>query len=155
MHLRVGKNRRVALVISALLIAASGLTQGAASLAKAASPTPVGSPVKTAPAAMEACHGEGSVPLGAGWIHIRANTSVAGYPGYRQHYQGFVSNGGDATSIAVQVKGWEGSQLKWYGLGATDNKFEGFVSWGYSLATPEIRVLNTGFKVDPFVRFNC
>ncbi|MEH6374889.1 hypothetical protein V7793_11245 [Streptomyces sp. KLMMK] len=155
MHLRVGKNRRVALMISALMIAASGLTQGAASLARAASPAASGAPAKAAHAALEACGGAGSVPLGAGWIHIRANKSVAGYPGYRQHYQGFVSNGGDATSIAVQVKGWEGSQLKWYGLGATDNKFEGYVSWGYSLATPEIRVLNTGFKIDPLVRFNC
>ncbi|MFE5867378.1 hypothetical protein ACFQ6V_01860 [Streptomyces roseifaciens] len=155
MHVRVGKSRRVALVVTALMIAASGLTQGAASLARAVSPAPVGTPAKSAPAAMEACRGEGSVLLGAGWVHIRANMSVAGYPGYRQHYQGFVSNGGDATSIAVQVKGWEGNQLKWYGLGATDNKFEGFVSWGNSLATPEIRVLNTGFKLDPFVRFNC
>lgn len=142
-------------MISALVIAAGGLTEGTASSARAASSASVGAPAKSAATAREACHGEGSVPLGAGWIHIRANTAVAGHPGYRQHYKGFVANAGKATSIAVQVKGWEGSELKWYGLGATDNKFEGHVPWGYSLATPEIRVLNTGFKVDPFVRYNC
>lgn len=67
---------------------AAGAIAGALPLASGAGPATAASPAE----ARAGCSGGGAVPANGQWHHYKANTGVAGYPGHRQGYKGYVKS---------------------------------------------------------------
>ncbi|MEU8892518.1 hypothetical protein [Streptomyces sp. NPDC048442] len=116
--------------------------------------------IRTAPAAATAgkasCEGSAHGLAGFDWQYGKANTSVAGHPGYMKFYDLLLEAN---TIMLAEVKGFnEQGQAVWAPVPAMDYQSprrQIKVTWGNSLATPEIRVKPAFAQTGGKVSFTC
>ena len=109
-----------------------------------------------APAVVEACSGVATALPGQDWQYGKANTSVAGHPGYWKGYDLTLQSN---TFMQAEVKGFnDQGQVVWAPVPMMDPDSphrQIRVVWGNALATPEIRI-KPGFAASGgVVEFTC